>query len=79
MKTKKKWNEVCAGSYITLLEDKTLKGMNGEPRELKKGEYTINGFWADLCGLSFGKKPTSDNLNDVAIWSPELKAFEEIY
>ena len=69
------WQEVRKGSKITLRKDRTLNGMNAEPRILKAGTYYINGFWADICGLSF-KKP--NGTNDVCILSTELPAFEEV-
>ena len=70
----KKYTEVRAGSQIVLKQDTTLKGMNGDPRHLKAGKYFVNGFWADICGLS----KRSNTPNEVGIQARELVAFEGI-
>lgn len=66
------WDKIRSGSKIKLLEDKTLKGMNGEPRALKAGSYFITGFWGDMCGLN---QTNPNGLNEVCIFSPELSNF----
>ena len=70
-----KWNEIHRGSKITLAEDKTLKSFNGEPREVKAGQYYITGFWVDIVGLS---KESGDSANDICIQSRELVNFNNI-
>lgn len=66
------WDKIRSGSKITLKEDMTLKGMNGEPRKLKAGNYFITGFWADICGLN---QSNPNDSNEVCIQSPELSHF----
>jgi len=70
-----KWYEAPQGKKITLPADTTLKGMNGEPRELTAGTYYITGFWGDLCGLN---RTNPNGENEVCIQSRELTTFNEI-
>ena len=75
MKTFKSWKTIPRGSKVTLAKNETLKSFNGEPRQVKAGDYYITGFWVDICGLS---TKGGDQLNDICIQSRELVHFNGI-
>lgn len=70
----RKYDEITAGSKITLAKTSLFKGMNDEIRTVKKGTWYITGFWADIVGLSKIRYGS----NEVCIKSVELRAFNEV-
>ena len=76
----KKWDTIRARSKIILKTDKEFMTLDGL-RVIPKGEYFINGFWANAVGLCRPKDwdyKQQEGLNFACISSIDLKQFEGI-